>query len=135
MAQDETTFLDLGTNLNDVPDLTTAVGGEYELRIVDLGITTTEKGKFLIPRLEIVGQPLSKEITAPLRIPDESMDEKERNRRLRGLKAFYKAFGVNEAGPVVFNDQLGKTGWATLDESEDAKYGKQNNVRQWLAKR
>ena len=135
MSETEATFLDLGTNLDDVPDLVTVAGGEHEMRIIDLGITVTEKGKFLIPRLEIMNNPLAKEVSAPLRIPDETMNEKDKNRRMRNLKAFYKCFGINTAGPVQFNEQIGKTGWVTLDESEDAKYGKQNNVRQWLIKR
>jgi len=131
----EESFLDLGVNLDDVPDLTTVAGGEYQLQIVDLGITETEKGKFLIPRLEIMGKPNTKEVTAPLRIPDSSMNEKEQARRHRNIKAFYKAFGISTSGPVVFNDQIGKTGWVTLDESEDPKFGKQNQARQWLSKK
>jgi len=131
----EESFLDLGVNLDDVPDLTTVAGGEYQLQIVDLGITETEKGKFLIPRLEIMEKPNTKEVTAPLRIPDSSMNEKEQARRHRNIKAFYKAFGISTSGPVVFNDQIGKTGWVTLDESEDPKFGKQNQARQWLSKK
>jgi hypothetical protein len=135
MATDES-FLDLGTNLDDVPDVVTVPGGEYQLQITDLGITETEKGKFLIPKFEVVGVSNAKTVSHPLRIPDKSMDQKDTERRQRAIKYFYKAFDINTSGPVNFVEQIGKTGYAVLDESEDPKYGKQNNVRSYsVAKR
>jgi hypothetical protein len=129
MSNDES-FLDLGTNLDDVPDVTTVPEGEYQLQISDLGITETEKGKFLIPKFGIVGMPDTKTISHPLRIPDPNkMEDKELNQRKRAIKYFYKAFGIPTEGPVVFAEQVGKTGYATLREDDDPKYGRQNSVR------
>ncbi len=131
----EESFLDLGVNLDDVPDLTTVPAGEYEVAISDMGTTTTEKGKYLIVRMEHTKAGSFRDITAPLRVPEESMNDKDKARYQRQHKAFRHCFGIPTAGPLVYNDHIGKRGWVTLDESDDPKYGKQNNVRQWLAKR
>ena len=128
MARTEESFLDLGTNLDDIAEATTVADGEYQIQITDLGITESEKGKYLIPKFDVVGVESSKTFTNPLRIPDDTMDAKEKQRRLRALKHFYKCFDIPGTGQIVFSEQIGKTGWAVLGETEDAKYGKQNRV-------
>ena len=133
--KNEESFLDLGTNLDDVPELSTVPAGEYELCIEDLRITTSEKGRFLIARFSLEGMENMKTISNPFRLPEADMALKDQQRCLRGLKHFYSAFDIPGDSTMVFAEQVGKRGYAMLGEEEDAKYGKQNRINSFSLKK
>ena len=135
MAEDESTFLDLG-NLDDVPDLTTKPVGEYQLQLSNLaqGEGQTSGKKYLRADLDIVGEPDTKSIIHIMMLPSPDDKEKQFKSRQRAIKYFYKAFGIPTSGTVVFADYIGRTGWAILDEEDDPQYGKRNRVRMFTTK-
>ena len=67
-------------------------GEECKLRIVGASITTSDKGTFLIPRLEVTDEPYAKEFTHVLTIPEDDMDEKRLNQCKYRLDEFYRTF-------------------------------------------
>jgi len=128
-GEDEESFLDLGEDLDDIPDLSTVVDEDYELRLVTLERRPgKEKGPFLFTEYEIIGQPDTKIIRHVMMLPREQDSERQKKNRKRAIKYFYKCFGINTAGPVVYADHIGSTGWVTLSEEDDPKYGKQNRI-------
>ena len=122
-------FLDLGEDLNDIPDLSTVVDEDYELRIVTLERRPGKaKGPFLFAEFELVGLPDTKIVRHVMMLPTDKDSERQAKNRKRALKYFYKCFDIPTSGPVVFADYIGSSGWATLTEESDPKYGKQNRV-------
>ena len=134
----EESFLDLG-NLEDVPELTTVVDGEYELQLTSLEVGESGQqskhpgDKYLMAKVDVVGKPTSKSIVHVMMLPTERDGEKQKLSRLRAIKNFYKAFKIPTSGPIEFNSYIGNTGWALLreEESDDPQYGMQNRVRRF----
>ena len=109
-------------------------GEECKLRIVGASITTSDKGTFLIPRLEVTGEPYAKEFTHVLTIPEDDMDEKRTNQCKYRLDEFYRTFEFSPpAGGYEPEDALpGCEGWAILGIRESDEYGEQNTIRKFL---
>lgn len=134
VLDDQGSFLDLGEDLDDIPDLSTVVDEDYELRLVTLEKRPgKKKGPFLFTEFEIVGQPDTKIIRHVLMLPTANDSERQQKNRKRALKYFYKCFSIPTSGPVVFADYIGNAGWATLTEEEDPTYGKQNRIARFRA--
>lgn len=127
-------FLDLGEDLDEIPDLSTVADEDYELRLVTLERRPGKaKGPFLFAEFEITGQPDTKIVRHVLMLPTAKDSERQQKNRKRALKYFYKCFGMPSVGPVVFADYVGNTGWATLTEETDPVYGKQNRIARFRA--
>ena len=127
-------FLDLGEDLNDIPDLSTVPDEDYELRMVTLERRPAKKkGPFLFAEFEILEQPDTKIVRHVLMLPTNQDTERQKKNRKRALKYFYKCFNLPPSGPVVFADYIGNTGWATLTEETDPVYGKQNRIARFRA--
>lgn len=134
ILDDQESFLDLGEDLDNIPDLSTVVDEDYELRLVTLEKRPgKKKGPFLFTEFEIVGQPDTKIIRHVLMLPTANDSERQQKNRKRALKYFYKCFNIPTSGPVVFADYIGNTGWATLLEETDPTYGKQNRIARFRA--
>lgn len=139
MAEVES-FLDLGEDLSNVPELVTVEPGERELRIIEVTKGTSKKtdkngnpsGDYLQARFEILGEPNAKTVSHVMMLPRAVDDERTVMNKKRSVKAFCEAFHIPLNGPIVFNECAGLTGWAILDESESQEYGKQNNVKRFV---
>ena len=125
----------LELNLNDVKELATVEPGEYNLRITNAEVKTSEKtgGQFLKVVFDLPDEADSKGIQKVFMFPTDSDDDKVRNNRLRSVKLFYEAFDVDYEGPVETDDLVGLTGWAILAEDEDPEYGTSNFVKRFVA--
>jgi len=132
-------FLDL--NLQDVPELTALPEGEYELRLNKLELRTVNNSastyngaQFLLCSFEVPSEPTSKGISHTLFLPRDVDDEKTRNNRLRGIKTFCEAFGIDFSHGLDLDEisSSAATGWALLKIEEDAEYGEQNRIRRFI---
>lgn len=129
VVEEQESFLDLGEDLDNVPDLTTVADEDYELRLVTFERRPgKKKGPFLFTEFEIVGQPDTKIIRHVLMLPTDNDPERQKQNRKRAIKYFYKCFSIPTAGPIVYSEYIGNTGWATLLEETDPTYGKQNRI-------
>jgi len=107
---------------------------EYKLRILDATSANDKNDEpFLLPRFEVVDEPLSKDFTKFLRLPHDDLNEKQLARAQWGLKLFLTAFELPTKGKVDPEDMKGKTGWAILGIEENEQYGEQNYVKKFIA--
>lgn len=131
---ERSSFLDLGEDLDDIPDLMTVADEDYELRLVTFEKRPGKaKGPFVFTEFEIVGQPDAKIVRHVMMLPTDKDSERQKKNRKRALKYFYKCFDIPRVGPIVYADYIGNTGWATLTEETDPKYGKQNRIARFRA--
>jgi hypothetical protein len=120
-------------------------GTECEIRILDVGCGKDKNGlEFLMPRFEVVDQPLAKDFSHFFHLPTDDidpetgkpkMDKKTLNRVKRALYKFFLCFDIE---PGVFDPEdewPGMQGWAILSYSNDPQYGEQNRVKQFLQKK
>lgn len=130
--EEETSYLDLGEDLGEIPDEKTVPGGEYELRLAGLtlqhGTKNDPSRDMLVAQLEVVGEPLSKIIYHYLLIPKDKDIDRTRMRRKRAIKRFYTAFGMPLSGPVKFEEYINSTAWGNLTEEEDDQGRPQNRL-------
>lgn len=127
-------FLDF--NLNDVPELSALPDGqEYELRILECEVKNSAAGNpMVICRFDVPSEPNSKGITHVMMLPTQADDEKKRNGRLRSLKMFCDAFGIDYGSGISLGEEVvGNTGWAILGIEDSPEYGEQNRVRRFVA--
>jgi len=124
----------LDLNLDDVKELSSVEPGEYQLRINSAEIKTSEKtgGQYLSVLMAISDESDSKDVRKVFMLPTSDDDDKTRNNRLRAVKNFYEAFGVDSSGSVDTDTLPGLTGWAILAEEEDPQYGVSNYVRRFV---
>lgn len=132
-------FLDF--NFNDVPELKALDEGEYELRLTKAEMRTVNNAnstyngaQFILLSFDVPAKADSKGISHTLFLPREEDDEKQKNNRLRGMKAFFDAFGIdyNQGVDIDALNTSGATGWALLKVEEDPEYGEQNRIRRFI---
>ena len=110
-------------------------GEEHKVRIVEVNEGTDKNGlAYLMPRLEIVGEPYAKDFTHFLHIPDKgSMDEKKLNRVRFSYRSFCQAFGIDTSRPHDPKDEWpGHEGFAILGLAENEQYGEQNFIKKLI---
>lgn len=134
-------FLDF--NLNNVPELSALPDGqEYELRILECEVKNsavksdgTGGNPMVITRFDVPSEPNSKGITHVMMLPTQADDEKKHNGRLRSLKMFCDAFGIEYGSGISLGEEVvGRTGWAILGIEDSPEYGEQNRVRRFIAR-
>ncbi len=131
-----TNIIDLtDTNLDDAQEPVVVEGDqEYKLRIIDCKVDTNKNGApYILPRFEIVDEPLSKEFTKYLPLPHNEMTEKKLNTTKLNLKRFFDAVGIDPNGPINTEDLIGLEGWAILGVETDDQYGDQNYIKRFVA--
>lgn len=133
MPEELESFLDLGVDLDEVPELKTVSAGEYELVLATFE-RRMKTGPFLYLQFEIAGEPAAKIVTHTIMLPTPKDEERQKDARLRAVKHFYKAFDIPTSGPVEFQNYIGNHGWGILSEEESEDYGIQNRVRRFIAK-
>lgn len=109
--------------------------GEYKVRIISVGKGTDKNDlEYLQPRLEVDGEPYSKDFTHFLHIPNkEEMGEKQLNRVRFAYSSFCKCFSIDTTRPFdPQDDWAGCEGWAILGISESDEYGEQNFIKKLL---
>lgn len=109
-----------------------AAGEEYKLVIVEVKDGVDKNGlDYLMPRLEIVGEPFAKDFTHFLHIPNkEAMGEKQLNRVRFAYSSFCKAFGIDTSRPYdPVDDWPGSEGFAILGVGSNEMYGEQNFIK------
>lgn len=126
------TFINL--NLDDAQELKSVPQGEYQLRVVECKTATSKNtgGDYLQATLEILSEPLAKNINHVMMFPTPGDDAKKANNRKLAIRNFLQACGVDYSKGFNPSDLEGCTPWAILVEEDDPEYGKQNRVRRWV---
>lgn len=127
------TFYELA--LEDVPELEVLPDGEYRVQITDASIGSSDKtgGDYLLLRLEVPSEELSKEFTDVFMFPTSEDSAKQRIKRLSRIKQFCNAVGYDSSlnGGIETEELIGLEGWAYLTTEESSDYGEQNRVKKW----
>ena len=109
-------------------------GSEVKLRIIDVRADTDKNGNpYLMPRFDVVDEPLAKDFTDFMGLTYDGQDEKEKARNEWKVNTFLSAFGLPNPYHGDTADMQGKTGWAILGSKTDDTYGEQNTVRKYVA--
>jgi hypothetical protein len=123
-------------NLNDSQEpYAIEDNSEVKVRIIDVRKDKDKNDmEYLLPRLEIDGEPFSKDFTHFLYIPDKTtMDAKRLNRARFAMVQFLKCFEIDAAGPMdPTMDWTGNEGWVILGVKKDEQYGEQNFIKQFI---
>lgn len=115
-------------DLTNVPELCAVTEGEYELRILEAGEHTGKNsGKLSVKvTLEIANEANAEYIYHYLSIPQPDDDERQKNNKLRRIKSFFDAFGIEQGTP--YEDWRGMMGWALVGLEEDSQTGEPRNT-------
>ena len=106
-------------------------GEEYKLIITEVRDGIDKNGyDYLMPRLEIVGEPYSKDFTHFLHLPNSEMTEKQLNKVKWNLKSFADCFSIDMSRPQdPKEDWVGCEGYAILGSNDNDEYGEQNFIK------
>jgi len=108
-------------------------GSEVKLRITGVTVDNDKNDEpYMMPRFEIVDEPMAKDFTHFFRLPHDGLDEKQMNRAKWNLKVFYEAFEIDSSHGVETDDLQGATGWAILGVGDNQEYGEQNFIRKFV---
>jgi len=132
----------IGLDVNDAVEPGTATPGEYGLIICNVIVkdrNATEKnpsgvGQMLRVDLTIVGADNVKGLVEHFMLPHDDFEKSTNDFFALNLKRFLEACGMES----VLNDSddlVGKNCSAILTETDDAKYGMQNTIQRFLAKK
>lgn len=123
-------------DLENVPELEVVTEGEYEVRIMDAGdhVSKNTGNNMVRLVLEILGEPNADTIYHYITLPQMDDDERKRNGKLRRIKDFLAAFGLDQQSDYA--DWIGATGWALIGSEEDERTGNpRNNVKRFIVSR
>lgn len=108
---------------------------EYQIRIVDVKFGTNKNNfPYMLPRFEIVGEPLSKEFTHYMGLPCSEMSEKQKAKSSYQLKVFCQCFQLPTSGALEAEEMVGETGYAILGRKDDEEFGEQNYIKKLLVR-
>ena len=121
-------------DLDNIPELKILpAGSEVKLRILDVNLKPDKNNDLMMQlRLDIVDEPLTKEVYWQCHLPKGSMGEKRVNMLKEFLSQFCEAFEIDKTSSNDTSDWLGREGWAILGVRTDARYGDSNEVNRWL---
>ncbi len=125
----------LDLNLTDIPEETVLPEGDYKLRIDADPEQKTAKSsgnEYLNVVLTPVEYPDAPVIYHILTLPNAAADERQNRGRLRRIKQFCDAFGVDYASGIDLSLFAGLEGWGYVVLEEDPEYGARNKVRRFL---
>lgn len=122
----------LNLNLNDVPDEKVVEPGEYQLVVTKAEVkTSTNSGNEMIAVFfNIVGETDAKMVADYLVLPTKGSDQN--NKRLRDIKSFCLACGVDISGGINVEEFKGKQPWANLKIDNSDEYGASNKVGRYV---
>jgi len=113
-------------------------GTEAKLRIVSVRKAQDKNDlTYFQPMLEVPDEPLSKDFTHFLHLPNKSeMSTKRYNQARFNLKVFMECFEQDPSrGFDPLEDWPGAEGWAILGVKESDEYGQQNYVKKFIKTR
>ena len=128
------TVVDLtGQSIDEAQDPICVTPGEYKLRLIECdGIRQNKADNdYILPRFEVVGEPLAKDFTYYLPLFSEDYDEKRSSRVAAGIKNFCLCFGI-PTDSFDTDELQGLEGWAMLGVSDDPQYGEQNYIKKFV---
>ena len=136
-------FLDLGENLNDVPDLELIPDKtETRVRLVKAEVKQSENtGNRYIGTYLIADEfPNSPGINSIIMLPSENDDMKQKMDKLRKLKDFATAFGIVQVGTKLLLDQAvadQPTCYAIIgiEVDKNGEYPDKNKVKRFVLPR
>ena len=120
-------------DLDNVPELVAVPEGEYELRIIEASdyVSKTSGQNMIKVVLEIEGEPNAETIYHYITLPQFEDDEKKKNGKLRRIKQFLAAFGIDQQSE--YSEWVGCTGWALLSADPDDRTGMpRNDVKRFI---
>ena len=122
----------LDLHLDKVPDEVTVEPGEYQLVVTKAEERPSKENHPMIEVFfNIIDNPDSKMIAHYFMLPEKG--NKNNNSRLRSLKSFCEACGINVAEPInVEEDFKGKEVWARLKQEDAEEYGVQNRITRFV---
>lgn len=128
-----TSLLDI--DVTDAPEpKVVPANEEYKLRIID---ATSDRDKndepYLLPRFEVVDEPLAKDFTKFLRLPHGELSEKQLIRVNSDIRKYLEAFELPNPFKGDPAEMKGHTGWAILGVGDDEQYGEQNYIKKFIA--
>ena len=128
-------ILDLSNmNIKDTADpIVINADSEIEVRILEVKMDTDKNGNpYILPRFEVVGEPLAKDFTKFLSIPTQKLDPKKFENAKRSLKNFGLCFDIDFDIKQDVNDMVGKTGWVIVGVETTDEYGEQNYIKKFV---
>jgi hypothetical protein len=136
-------FLDLGENLNDVPDLI-LIDDNTEARVrltkaIVKDSKTTAGNKYIEAYVVADDFPNSPAIRIMMMLPSADSDAKQKMDRLRNIKDFCTAFGVQQVGTKLLLEAAVANqpwAWAIIGiEKGEGEYKDKNRIKRFVAKR
>jgi len=107
---------------------------EYQLRVISCDVKMNKNDEpYMLPRYEVVDEPLAKEITRYFPLPFKGMDEKKLNSAKLQLSRFFEAFNYDPGAEFDSEDLIGLTGWAILGVETDDQYGDSNYIKRFIS--
>lgn len=128
----------LDYNLDDknLPEETTVDPGEYQLQLISAKHQMSNAGNPMVTCLfGVVDEPNAMNVFYHITLPTDGDDEKTVARKLRRLRTFYQAFGIDYSKPVDLDELGGETGFAILKLEEDEEYGSRNIVSRFVPRK
>ena len=133
-------MLDLTNLIDEIEDAQEPTvlksGTEHKLRIISVrgGVAGKGECEYISPVFEVPNEPLAKEFSTFLWIPDkERLSEKQYARALSDFKKFVKCFSIDLSKAFDYEDDLpGLEGWAILGIKNSDEYGEQNTIRTFI---
>lgn len=122
----------LDFNLDKVPDEVTVEPGEYQLVVTKAEERDSKEHHPMIEVFfNIIDNPDAKMIAHYFMLPEKG--NKNNNSRLRSLKSFCEACGIDISQPFdPAEDFKGKEVWARLKQEDAEEYGVQNRVSRFV---
>jgi len=126
----------LDYNLDNVPEESIVPAGEYEIKILSAKSKTSKAGKPMVEvALGFPSEPDSRSCFHYIGLPAEGDEQTAANGKLRRLKEFYDAFGIDYGNPVELDTMIGETAFAIVAEEEDEEYGASNRIKRFLGRK
>lgn len=138
-TNESNTEIDLGVDLETIPEQHAVAAGEYQLILVSCEIKDQKPekgtGKFIQASFEIADDPDAKIINHVMMLPASSDPERKKNNRLRAIGDFFKTFDIPSKGAVNLTAFEGNNGWAILSVEDGGEYGEQNRVKRFIPRK
>jgi hypothetical protein len=123
-------------DFGDVFEETLLPNGEHELVILKMHIEkskSTEGRKMLHVVFESTQDDKARELHDYMLFENAALGDspKQINRRKLRRQHFYQAFGIDPSAGVSCTEAAGLTGYAVITTQDDAKFGKQNRIKDY----
>lgn len=122
-------FLDV--NVDDAVELQVVQNG-WEGELLIAAVEPNAEKSYILIKLDIVGEELTKNIRHFLFFPKAEDDKEKINNKKLMLKSFFEAFDINGDDRKDPASWVGLSAQATTKLKNDEQYGDQNEVSRWM---